>query len=368
MRTFRFSLAAVLIAALRDGGGSRPVRRGPVDAPIAARVADELPGLSKPVSITFDADGIPRIRAGRRRRRRGSARLRPCARPPRADGPHAPRGGGRVVRTGRPPRAGARRIRPRARHPGRPRRKAVAALPPATRALLEAYARGVNAFIARHGRFSAPEYLLLGTPRPWTPVDSMLWAETMGLYLSGNLRTELERLTLSARLDHATISWGSGRSRRAAAPTRPRWQPRPARPARPPRASPPPPRASRPRALRPWLPRPQLPRPQLPRPWPPRPSPPRPWPPRPRPPRPRRSLRWPPRPSRPCRAFRRPSPCPPPPRTAGRWMPTTAPPERRCSPATRISPTRCPASGISPASTRPTPRLRVPPPPARRSW
>ena len=68
-----------------------------------------------------------------------------------------------------------------------------AAMPPAPRALMEAYAAGVNAFIAAHGRWSAPELALLGAPEPWSPVDSVLWGKLMGLYLSGNYRTELAR-------------------------------------------------------------------------------------------------------------------------------------------------------------------------------
>ncbi|WP_084518898.1 MULTISPECIES: penicillin acylase family protein [unclassified Bradyrhizobium] len=62
--------------------------------------------------------------------------------------------------------------------------------------MLEAYARGVNAWIDERGRFSAEEFLLLGAPEPWSPVDSMLWGETMGVWLSHNWRTELARLNL----------------------------------------------------------------------------------------------------------------------------------------------------------------------------
>ncbi|MGC8477219.1 MAG: penicillin acylase family protein, partial [Acetobacteraceae bacterium] len=72
-----------------------------------------------------------------------------------------------------------------------------AALPPRARAWLVAYAAGVNAFIAAHGRFSAPEDLWFGPPRPWRPWQSLLWAETMGLWLSGNWRTELARFALA---------------------------------------------------------------------------------------------------------------------------------------------------------------------------
>lgn len=68
-----------------------------------------------------------------------------------------------------------------------------AALDPETRAMLEAYAAGVNTWIAARGRFAAAEFLLLGAPRPWTVTDSLLWAKTMGLYLSANWRTELAR-------------------------------------------------------------------------------------------------------------------------------------------------------------------------------
>ena len=42
-----------------------------------------------------------------------------------------------------------------------------ATLPPIRRAMLEAYARGVNAWIDLKGRFAAPEFLVLGAPEPW---------------------------------------------------------------------------------------------------------------------------------------------------------------------------------------------------------
>lgn len=71
--------------------------------------------------------------------------------------------------------------------------QAAAALDPDTKATLEAYAAGVNAYIAARGRFAAAEFILFGAPRPWTPTDSLLWAKTMGLYLSANWRTELAR-------------------------------------------------------------------------------------------------------------------------------------------------------------------------------
>lgn len=75
-----------------------------------------------------------------------------------------------------------------------------AALDAETRGLLEAYALGVNARIAERGRFAAPEFLVLGAPEPWQPQHSLLWAKVMGLWLSGNWRTELERARLAGLL------------------------------------------------------------------------------------------------------------------------------------------------------------------------
>jgi penicillin amidase len=76
----------------------------------------------------------------------------------------------------------------------------LAALDAETRAMLEAYARGVNGWIAARGRFAAPEFIALGAPAPWQPVDSLLWGKIMGLWLGGNWRMELERARLAARL------------------------------------------------------------------------------------------------------------------------------------------------------------------------
>jgi penicillin amidase len=80
-----------------------------------------------------------------------------------------------------------------------------AALPPDVRAVLQAYANGVNGWIALRGRFAAPEFLVFGAPEPWTPVDSLLWGKTMGLWLSLNWRTELSRLALAGHVSQQMI-------------------------------------------------------------------------------------------------------------------------------------------------------------------
>ncbi|HYZ21398.1 MAG TPA: penicillin acylase family protein, partial [Rhodopila sp.] len=166
----------------------------------AARIAD----LSGPADITYDPDWVPRIRAStpldaaaalgfvhaRDRmfqmelmRRAASGRLSEIAGP-------ATLGIDRMMRTlGLRQRAVAD----------------LATLPDDARALLEAYARGVNAWISLKGRFAAPEFLVLGPPEPWQPTDSLLWAKTMALSLSMNWRQELGRLALAGKASPALL-------------------------------------------------------------------------------------------------------------------------------------------------------------------
>ena len=194
-RLLRGALALVLLTAAGIAGAvwwTLPAR----DATL------RLPGLSARVTVTLDEYGIPRIAArseadaamalgwlhARDRifamelMRRGAAgRLSEIAGPAtlRAD---------RFVRTlGLARRAEAD----------------LAALPAGTRSVLEAYAAGVNAWIAAEGRFAAPEFLALGAPEPWRPEHSLLWAKVMGIWLSGNWRTELDRARLAAILPEA---------------------------------------------------------------------------------------------------------------------------------------------------------------------
>jgi penicillin G amidase len=163
-----------------------------------------IQGLSAPVDISFDADGIPRIKAAndldaaaalgfvhaRDRmfemdlmRRNASGRLSELAGPVTLP----------LDRTMRV--LGLRQAA----------ESDYAALPPDVRAVLQAYANGVNGWIALRGRFAAPEFLVFGAPEPWTPVDSLLWGKTMGLWLSLNWRTELSRLALAGHVSQQMI-------------------------------------------------------------------------------------------------------------------------------------------------------------------
>ncbi|MEI6160496.1 MAG: penicillin acylase family protein, partial [Roseococcus sp.] len=158
-----------------------------------------IAGLSAPVRITLDEAGVPRIQATNERdaaiamgylhardrlfqmemmRRGAEGRLSEVA-------------GSASLRLDRFSRTLGLKQRAEADY---------AALDAETRELLEAYALGVNARIAERGRFVAPEFLVLGTPEAWQPQHSLLWAKVMGLWLSGNWRTELERARLATVL------------------------------------------------------------------------------------------------------------------------------------------------------------------------
>ncbi len=72
------------------------------------------------------------------------------------------------------------------------------------KSMMEAYARGVNAFISTHQDNLPPEFALLGfKPEPWTPVDSIAWGKVMALNLSGNMGRELLRAQGIAKIGEA---------------------------------------------------------------------------------------------------------------------------------------------------------------------
>lgn len=91
-----------------------------------------------------------------------------------------------------------------------------AALAPSDRAELEAYARGVNAYIASHGDSLPLEFRILRyQPRPWTPKDSLLVTLSMSEALNhGPYRAKLAREAVLAKLGpeltadlYPTTSW-----------------------------------------------------------------------------------------------------------------------------------------------------------------
>ncbi|MDA8249577.1 MAG: penicillin acylase family protein [Rhodospirillales bacterium] len=187
-------------------------------------VAADIPGLSAPVAIAIDADAIPHVRAASEadaaaalgflhaRERLFQMDLMRRA----ASGELAELFGAQALPLDRYMRTLGLRSRAVAD---------LAGLPADTRAVLDAYARGVNAWIAARGRLAAPEFIAFGTPRPWTPLDSLLWGKTMALYLSENWRTEQARLRLDTKLPPAQVDelWppatGNGHPEAALAPS-----------------------------------------------------------------------------------------------------------------------------------------------------
>lgn len=73
------------------------------------------------------------------------------------------------------------------------------ALTPATRAVLDAYVMGINAYLAT-GPSLPLEFTLLGyRPEPWTAADVLVWTKMMSFDLSNNYDNELKRYRLLAR-------------------------------------------------------------------------------------------------------------------------------------------------------------------------
>jgi len=80
-------------------------------------------------------------------------------------------------------------------------------MPAADRAVMAAYARGVNYFIETHRDRLPLEFTLLRyDPRPWTVVDSVLCALQMYRTLTATWRDELRKMTMLASGDAAKVN------------------------------------------------------------------------------------------------------------------------------------------------------------------
>ena len=79
-----------------------------------------------------------------------------------------------------------------------------ALLSPSTRAILEAYAQGVNAYVDSHRGRLPLEFTILGVkPQPWTPVDSIAWSKMIALTLGQNRAQEETRAQMAAKVGEA---------------------------------------------------------------------------------------------------------------------------------------------------------------------
>ncbi|HJV87150.1 MAG TPA: penicillin acylase family protein [Noviherbaspirillum sp.] len=84
----------------------------------------------------------------------------------------------------------------------------LAHLEPETRAALDAYARGINAWLANRSGPLPPEFILSGapSPAPWQPVDSIGWQTMMAWDLGSNWTQELLRMRAAQKLSLAQIN------------------------------------------------------------------------------------------------------------------------------------------------------------------
>lgn len=83
----------------------------------------------------------------------------------------------------------------------------------ASRGYYEAYAAGVNAYLAQHhGADLSLEYAVLGLqnpgyePEPWSPVDSIAWLKAMAWDLRTNIEEETDRALLAQSFDADQIA------------------------------------------------------------------------------------------------------------------------------------------------------------------
>ncbi len=84
----------------------------------------------------------------------------------------------------------------------------LAHLSPETRAMLNAYANGINAYLADRSQPLPPEFFITGAPAPapWQAIDSIGWQTMMAWDLSGNWSQELLRMRLAQRLSLGQIN------------------------------------------------------------------------------------------------------------------------------------------------------------------
>ena len=81
-------------------------------------------------------------------------------------------------------------------------------LPADVQALFQAYADGVNAFLARRDSLLPAEFMALSyRPEAWRPADSIVWGRLMAWELSTNFADESLRQRMSAHLSPQEMQW-----------------------------------------------------------------------------------------------------------------------------------------------------------------
>ncbi|GJF32789.1 penicillin amidase [Kitasatospora sp. NE20-6] len=196
-------LAVLLIAGLGGGGywAVHTVRSSFPDVTGTVRVA----GMSKPVDVKRDANGIPQLYADTSEdlfRAQGYVQAQDrfwemdVRRHITAGRLSEMFGSGQVETDAFLRTMGWRQVA---------QQEYDTVLAPDTKKYLQAYTDGVNAWLSEHpgGAGASLEYALLGTvngdyePEKWNPVDSVAWLKAMAWNLSGNLQEEIDRSLLA---------------------------------------------------------------------------------------------------------------------------------------------------------------------------
>ena len=77
----------------------------------------------------------------------------------------------------------------------------LASVSPRTRAILDAYAEGVNAWLTANRGNLGLAFLAVGDdPEPWSPIDTMAWAKVQAWNLGDNMNSEIFRYLADAQL------------------------------------------------------------------------------------------------------------------------------------------------------------------------
>ncbi len=196
----RVSITLVAVGVVLAGGSALVYRRWAQAALPTVDGRERLPGLSAPVVVRRDGQGVPHVQAASTldlARAQGYVTAQDrlwqmdlLRR--RAEGELAEAFGEAALPADREIRtlglgAAARAILPR--------------LPPDLRAVLDAYAAGVNAYLDAHGDALPLEFRLLRyAPRRWEPADSLAVGKLLAMDLSLGWSGEVARAALDSRL------------------------------------------------------------------------------------------------------------------------------------------------------------------------
>ncbi|MAY63938.1 MAG: acyl-homoserine-lactone acylase [Rhizobiales bacterium] len=194
---FRFLLVIIPLIVIAVGAGMLWLSRSlaPLDGDMT------IDGLSGPVTITRDEHGVPHIKAATRadaaaglgfvhaQERLWQMQVNRMA------------GQGRLSEMFGEPTIGTDRWL-RTMGIAQAAEASLSAMDEPTMAMLEGYARGVNAWMDREPQsFSSklpPEFVVLGVePDPWTPVDTLTTIKMMSVTLSANVDDEADRLAFA---------------------------------------------------------------------------------------------------------------------------------------------------------------------------